>query len=232
MVNRDAAVSETSPRGTGCGKSARPGLWGARVATSSPTRRHQGRLRPVFDGAIGAGQLSASPCDQRSAVPTPSALSIARPRGHGARDRVCGAAIRCSACAFAHPTKNLSFSFLLSLFLLYSLLPFHYHYSLFLFATPMRGGGAPTAARVQRHPRPAITLQARHPPGCLPPSAEGGAPLGAPPWRFWAGGRASFSGISSGSVQRAPRSQVIVPGGRDPGPLQDATARRSLEPLR
>src|SRR4051794_10155233 len=46
---------------------------------------------------------------------------------------------------------------------------------------------------VSGHPRPAITLQTRHPAGCLPPSAEGGAPLGAPPWRFWAGGRASFS---------------------------------------
>jgi hypothetical protein len=44
------------------------------------------------------------------------------------------------------------------------------------------------------------------------------SPLGAPPWRFWVGGRASFSGISSGSVQRAPRSQVVVPGGRGPGP--------------
>ena len=32
-------------------------------------------------------------------------------------------------------------------------------------------------------------------------------PLGAPPWRFWAGGRASVSGIASGEcVQRAPRS--------------------------
>src|SRR5262249_10434783 len=30
--------------------------------------------------------------------------------------------------------------------------------------------------------------------------------------------RASFSGICSGSVQRAPRSQVLVPGGRGPGP--------------
>ena len=29
---------------------------------------------------------------------------------------------------------------------------------------------------------------------------------------------ASFSGISSGSVQRAPRSQVVVPGGRGPVP--------------
>src|SRR5262245_42755979 len=50
--------------------------------------------------------------------------------------------------------------------------------------------------------------------------ASGGtrSPLGAPPWRFWVGGRASFSGISSGSVQRAPRSQVVVPGGRGPGP--------------
>src|SRR5262249_23266641 len=63
------------------------------------------------------------------------------------------------------------------------------------------------------------------------------SPLGAPPWRFWAGGRASFSGISSGSVQRAPRSQVIVPGGRGPEPPgaigyepppQDATPRSAF----
>ena len=40
----------------------------------------------------------------------------------------------------------------------------------------------------------------------------------APPWRFSAGGRASISGIASGSVQRAPRSQVVMPGGRCPGP--------------
>ena len=45
----------------------------------------------------------------------------------------------------------------------------------------------------------------------------GRSPLGAPPWRFSAGGRASISGIASGSVQRAPRSQVIMPGGRCPG---------------
>jgi hypothetical protein len=50
--------------------------------------------------------------------------------------------------------------------------------------------------------------------------ASGGtrSPLGAPPWRFSVGGRASISGISSGFVQRAPRSQVVVPGGRGPGP--------------
>ena len=46
----------------------------------------------------------------------------------------------------------------------------------------------------------------------------GRSPLGAPPWRFFTRGRASFSGIASGSVQRAPRSQVVVPGGRGPGP--------------
>ena len=46
----------------------------------------------------------------------------------------------------------------------------------------------------------------------------GRSPLGAPPWRFSAGGRASISGIASGSVQRAPRSQVVMPGGRCPGP--------------
>ena len=45
----------------------------------------------------------------------------------------------------------------------------------------------------------------------------GRSPLGTPPWRFSAGGRASISGISSGSVQRAPRSQVVMPGGRCPG---------------
>ena len=50
----------------------------------------------------------------------------------------------------------------------------------------------------------------------------GRSPLGAPPWRFWAGGRASISGIASGSVQRAPRSQVVVPGGRGPGPPESA----------
>src|SRR3981189_1693370 len=76
-----------------------------------------------------------------------------------------------------------------------------------------------------------MTLRARHPAGSLPPSAEGGAPLGAPPWRFSAGSRASFSGISSGSVQRAPRSQVVVPGGRGTGPPEasgcEATRRRT-----
>ena len=62
----------------------------------------------------------------------------------------------------------------------------------------------------------------------------GRSPLGAPPWRFFTRARASVSGIASGSVQRAPRSQVVVPGGRLPGPPetsgcepppQDATPR-------
>src|SRR5262245_59265474 len=68
--------------------------------------------------------------------------------------------------------------------------------------------------------------------------ASGGtrSPLGAPPWRFWAGGRASFSGISSGSVQRARRSRVVGPGGRGPEPpgakrLRAAAAGRH-SPLR
>src|SRR5262245_46849452 len=68
--------------------------------------------------------------------------------------------------------------------------------------------------------------------------ASGGtrSPLGAPPWRFSVGGRASISGISSGSVQRAPRSQVVVPGGRGPEPPgangyepQDATPRSAFD---
>ena len=52
--------------------------------------------------------------------------------------------------------------------------------------------------------------------------------IGAPPWRFWASGPRfrllgrppSYNGgqLPCGSVQRAPRSQVLVPGGRGPGP--------------
>jgi hypothetical protein len=64
--------------------------------------------------------------------------------------------------------------------------------------------------------------------------ASGGtrSPLGAPPWRFWAGGRASFSGISSGSVQQAPRSQVVMPGGRGPEPPgATVTSRDRRTPL-
>jgi hypothetical protein len=68
------------------------------------------------------------------------------------------------------------------------------------------------------------------------PTAAGRSPLGAPPWRFWAGVRASISGISSGSVQRAPRSQVVMPGGRGPGPPEpdgyepSAAGRHSCAP--
>src|SRR5262245_59763229 len=65
--------------------------------------------------------------------------------------------------------------------------------------------------------------------------ASGGtrSPLGAPPWRFSVGGRASISGISSGFVQRAPRSQVVVPGGRGPEPpgaLVTSRGRRTTLP--
>src|SRR6266566_9358022 len=38
--------------------------------------------------------------------------------------------------------------------------------------------------------------------------------------------RASFSGIYSGSVQRAPRSQVVVPGGRGPVPPETTVMSR------
>ena len=60
----------------------------------------------------------------------------------------------------------------------------------------------------------------------------GRSPLGATPWRFSAGGRASISGIASGYVQRAPRSQVVMPGGRCPGPPEPAvTSRGRRTPL-
>jgi hypothetical protein len=104
-------------------------------------------------------------------------------------------------------------------------------FSLFLSRPPQQGvGGAPTGAlcllsRVRSATDP-------HPPGCGAPHDAGRSPLGAPPWRFSAGGRASISGISSGSVQRAPRSQVIMPGGRCPGPPEPAvTSRGRRTPL-
>ena len=62
--------------------------------------------------------------------------------------------------------------------------------------------------------------------GCGASHDAGRSPLGAPPWRFSAGGRASISGIASGSVQRAPRSQVVMPGGRCPGPPEPAVTSR------
>ena len=70
------------------------------------------------------------------------------------------------------------------------------------------------------------------PSGCGASHDAGRSPLGAPPWRFSAGGRASISGIASGSVQRAPRSQVVVPGGRCPGPPEPTvTSRGRRTPL-
>jgi len=103
--------------------------------------------------------------------------------------------------------------------------------------TPNRGvGGAPRDVRVlggtpvgRAHDAARQALARR-----LASHNAGRSPLGAPPWRFFTRGRASFSGIASGSVERAPRSQVVVPGGRLPGPPgangykpppQDATPR-------
>src|SRR5215472_2732285 len=119
----------------------------------------------------------------------------------------------------------------------------------FCFAHPgLRVGGAPRNVRVQRHPLGAhITRHARRLARRLASHDAGRSPLGAPPWRFWASGPRfrllrrppSYIGgqLPSGSVQRAPRSQVVVPGGRGPGPPgasgykpppQDATPRSAF----
>src|SRR5262245_20887822 len=70
------------------------------------------------------------------------------------------------------------------------------------------------------------------------PHDAGRSPLGAPPWRFWAPGAALLSpAFAPDRLQRAPRSQVVVPGGRLPGPPetsgyeplpQDATPRSAF----
>ena len=97
-------------------------------------------------------------------------------------------------------------------------------------STPRGVGGAPTGAlsllsRLRDATDPRLVRRgASH--------DAGRSPLGAPPWRFSAGGRASISGIASGSVQRAPRSQVVMPGGRCPGPPEPAvTSRGRRTPL-
>src|SRR5262249_14215299 len=101
------------------------------------------------------------------------------------------------------------------------------------------GAAAPVGRIMTRYARRLARRLASH--------DAGRSPLGAPPWRFWASGprfrlllRApSYNGgqLPSGSVQRAPRSQVVVPGGRGPGPPeangykpppQDATPRSAF----
>jgi hypothetical protein len=86
------------------------------------------------------------------------------------------------------------------------------------FATP-RGGGAPTGARMQRHPaglpcasktrvNALSSRQTRRLRDALRPSSEGRAPFGAPPWRFVAVGRASVCGI----ILRSPCSELLAAG--------------------
>src|SRR5262249_46146509 len=107
--------------------------------------------------------------------------------------------------------------------------------------TPNRGvGGAPRNVRVlggtpvgPAHDAAGQALARR-----LASHDAGRSPLGAPPWRFWAPGAALLSpAFAPDRLQRAPRSQVVVPGGRLPGPPgasgyqpppQDATPRSAF----
>src|SRR5262249_43274531 len=93
-----------------------------------------------------------------------------------------------------------------------------------------RSGAAAPVGRAHNAARQALARR-------LASHDAGRSPLGAPPWRFFTRGRASVSGIASGSVQRAPRSRGVVPGGRlhgPPGasgykpPPQDATPRSAF----
>ena len=110
-------------------------------------------------------------------------------------------------------------------------------FSSFPFASIPEGGvgGAPTGAlfrcRVCETRRSALVRRgASH--------DAGRSPLGAPPWRFSAGGRASISGIASGSVQRCSSqpgrhawravSRTSRARGYEPRP-QDATPRSAFQ---
>ena len=66
-----------------------------------------------------------------------------------------------------------------------------------------RSGAAAPVRRAHNAARQALARR-------LASLGVGRSPLGAPPWRFFTRGRASVSGIASGSVERAPRSQVVV----------------------
>ena len=112
----------------------------------------------------------------------------------------------------------LSSTYLLSLYLLL--------FSPIRYSPPQGVGGAPTAARVPAGTRDLPKCVAGQAPGGVPASLGGGrrasrrstvAILGRGP-RF-------HLRHSSGSVQRAPRSQVVVPGGRDPIARYDARKR-------
>ncbi len=98
--------------------------------------------------------------------------------------------------------------------------------------SPLRGSGAPTGAGCLRGTRgralrgPVETLARRL---CVPCDRDA-APLGAPLRRFWAGGRASVSGIASRSVQRCssqPGRSARRAGSRaSRDPVTSRTARR------
>src|SRR5262245_29334984 len=99
----------------------------------------------------------------------------------------------------------------------------------------------------------AITRRTRRLARRLASHDAGRSPLGAPPWRFWAPGprfshrhppplplRRTLSkpaialrrrAFAPDRLQRAPRSQVVVPGGRLPGlPGRTVTSRRRGTP--
>src|SRR5947209_10111939 len=90
------------------------------------------------------------------------------------------------------------------------------------FANPNRGvGGAPRdvwvlgGTPIRRAHNAARQALARR----LASHDAGRSPLGAPPWRFWAPGAALLSpALAPDRLQRAPRTQVVVPGGRGPEP--------------
>jgi hypothetical protein len=177
---------------------------------------------PVGWAIRGVHAPSSTGLWARSCAPCPRGKPCAGALFRVGTARNTGVSIETSVRRLCPPYEEILSSRFFFLFSTYLLSLYLLLFSPIRYSPPRSRGGRSADSRsgASGHPRPA---KVRGRPGtrrgCLPPSTEGGAPLGAPPWRFWAGGRASFSGISSGSVQRAPRSQVVVPGGRDPGPL-------------
>jgi hypothetical protein len=98
---------------------------------------------------------------------------------------------------------------------------------------PNRGvGGAPrNVPGACEAPAGRMTRYARHLRGALRPMTRD-ARLSALHRGDFSPGRASFSGSASGSVERAPRSRVVVPGGRLTGPPGASRPRKRHTSLR
>jgi hypothetical protein len=158
---------------------------------------HQGRIRPLFDGAMGASSRRA----HAESRPAGALFRVGRARS-------TGVSIETSVRRLCPPYEE-SRSLFSSFHLCFLLLPAHHS----LFAFPIRHPDEGMAERRQapgrcEHPVGRAMTGTRAPCFRRPalPAIRKRPPLGAPPWRFCGPGLCSpLSGIPSG-IERRPCS--------------------------